>query len=95
MKRYKAVPNLDATTFPALVARELARARTVHPRPFASAHEAASIVREEHDEFWDEVKLKDRNSLAMLKELTHLAAMCQRTAEDVLGIGAKKEGGAA
>jgi hypothetical protein len=81
-------------TFPTMVRREIDRARTVHPRPFASAHEGVSIIREEHDEFWFEVKLKDRNTLAMLKELTHVAAMCQRYAEDVLGVntGKREEG---
>jgi purine nucleoside phosphorylase len=80
------------TTFPELVAKELARARTLHQAPLSSAHEAAAVIREEHEEFWDEVKRKDRNNLELLKELIHLAAMCQRTAEDVLGLPVETEG---
>jgi hypothetical protein len=72
-----------------MVQRELNRARALHARPFASAHEAAAIVREEYEEFWDEVKRKERNTLEMLKELVHTAAMCQRAAEDLQLMGAE------
>jgi len=73
-------------TFPAMVARELERARTLHVAKLNSPHEAAAVIREEFEEFWDEVKANPRNTLAMLRELTHVAAMCQRAAEDVMGV---------
>ena len=76
-------------TFPAMVARELERARTLHTAKLNSPHEAAAVIREEFEEFWDEVKRKDRNNLAMLKELVHTAAMCQRAAEDLQLMGAE------
>lgn len=73
-------------TFPAMVAKELERARTLHTAKLNSSHEAAAVIQEEFEEFWDEVKANPRNTLAMLRELSHLAAMCQRAAEDVMGV---------
>lgn len=84
--------NFARVSFPAMVKGELARARMVHREPLHSAHEGAAVIREEYDEFWDEVKRKDRNNLEMMKELVQLAAMCQRFAEDVMGIAAEQEG---
>ncbi len=51
-------------------------------------YEAYSVILEEVDEFWAEVKLKARlrNKDRMLSELVQIAAMSQKTAEDVLGI---------
>lgn len=61
------------------------RARRKHPTPIASLHEGHSIIEEEYDEFWEEVKKQhhERSKEDTLTELVHLAAMCQRTAEDL------------
>jgi hypothetical protein len=71
--------------FAKAVQEELARARTQHPKPRASFHEAHAIIQEELDEFWDQVRLKEseRDPLNALKELIQLGAMAQRAAEDL------------
>jgi hypothetical protein len=46
-----------------------------------SAHEAYGVIREEFEEWWDEVK--GDSALRAVHELAQLAAMCQRAAEDV------------
>ena len=74
----------DEVTFPEMVERELEKARAMHG-PQHSAHEAYAVILEELDEFWEEVRLKQRNRdpKRMLKELVQIAAMAQRTAEDL------------
>lgn len=64
---------------------EIERARGKH-KPINSAHEGYAVILEELDEFWEEVKKKRelRDTLAMYGELVQIAAMAQRTAEDVL-----------
>jgi hypothetical protein len=83
----KAVMNnaTPAATFPARVKVELAAARLQHPQPFNSAHEGYSIVLEELEEFWEEVRKRksERNPELMLMELLQLGAMAQRCAEDL------------
>lgn len=69
------------------ITTELHKASDGHP-PMHSLHEAAAVIREEFDEFWDEVKKNphrhpDRNDLAR-KELVQLAAMSIRALHDVL-----------
>lgn len=63
---------------------ELTRAREKHP-PIVSLHAAYSIILEELEEFWDQVKRKEalRDVPVMVEELTQIAAMCQRTFEDL------------
>ena len=53
--------------------------------PFNSAHEAKAVIDEELEEFWDEVKMKnrERNPERMLAELIDIAASCQCAAEDL------------
>jgi hypothetical protein len=67
------------------VAKEQAKARNKHP-VIASLHEGYAIILEELDEFKAEVwkRMEKRDAHNMLKELIQVAAMCQRTAEDVL-----------
>lgn len=69
--------------FPGLVKAELERARRKHPEPQRNLHEAYGVLLEEVDEFWDEVKKQNNNRAATLAELVQVAAMCQRTAEDL------------
>ena len=74
-------------TFVELVRRELKRSREIHT-PINSLHEGAAIIREEYDEFWDEIKKgfcktdDPRDREKMLNELVQVSAMCQSTAED-------------
>lgn len=56
--------------------------------PMHSLHEAESVIREEYDEFWTEVKKNPRkhprrNALARA-ELVQLAAMAIRAIHDVI-----------
>ena len=71
--------------FKLMVEDELVFARDKFP-PIHSIHEGYAVIKEELDEFWEECKekridiMKNKN---MLKELVQIAAMCQRTAEDM------------
>lgn len=71
--------------FPALVRAELKKARSKNGSQH-SLHEGYAVLLEEVDEFWDIVKLKasKRDLKEALSELVQIAAMAQRTAEDVL-----------
>lgn len=71
--------------FLAEVDDEVMRARKKHA-PINSAHEGHSVILEEVEEFWDEVKLKReaRDPEKMWNELVQVAAMAMRTAEDVV-----------
>jgi hypothetical protein len=71
--------------FPEMVAAELARAREKNAK-FNSLHEGYAVLLEEIDELWDEIKRKssERNSLKVIEEVTQVAAMAQRLAEDCL-----------
>lgn len=63
------------------VVDEYYRAEKLHPQ-FASAHEGYAVIKEEIDEFWDEVKKKssDRSEANMRTELLQIAAMAMRCA---------------
>lgn len=70
--------------FDQLVALELLEARMNHG-DIASAHEGYAVIKEELEEFWKQVKKKEntRDKGNMLLELVQVAAMAQRTAEDL------------
>lgn len=72
------------TSFARAVRIELDKARLYFPATH-SLHEGYGIILEEVEEFWAEVKRKpsERNEADLLKELIQIAAMCQRTAEDL------------
>lgn len=57
--------------------------------PFNSAHEGHSVIEEEFDELWDEIKLKQgaRDVEAMRKEAIQVAAMAMRFIHDVCDKG--------
>lgn len=63
---------------------ELESARIKH-FPINSSHEGYSVILEELEEFWEEVRKKrsERSRDKMVAELVQIAAMAQRTAEDV------------
>jgi hypothetical protein len=70
------------------VFNEVNRATRLHA-PMNSPHEAESVIREEFEEFWDEVKAynlpKGRDTRpAMREELVQLAAMAVRAISDVI-----------
>lgn len=73
------------------VSREVMRATRMY-LPLNSPHEAHSVIEEEFDEFWDEVKTynlrKGRDTRSrMREELIQLAAMAIRAVTDVIDFG--------
>lgn len=70
--------------FPSLVKAELEKARRKHPGVQHNLHEGYAVILEELDEFWDVVKSQKPDKAHALEELVQVAAMCQRTAEDLL-----------
>ena len=70
--------------FDELVDRELARARSLH-NPYNSHHEAYSVILEELDEYWDEVKKRtaERDTEHMKTELVQIATTARRAYEDL------------
>jgi hypothetical protein len=66
-----------------MVQQELARARSKWPN-VASYHEGYAVILEELEEFWELAKAKEPDVGGMLAELVQVAAMAERTIEDVL-----------
>jgi hypothetical protein len=68
------------------VSRELERSTHLHG-PMRGVHEGASVIREEFDELWDEIKInptKDHDCLRRRrKEAIQLAAMAMKFVIDV------------
>jgi hypothetical protein len=64
------------------VAAEVRRAMTKHG-PMNSGHEAYSVILEELDEFWEEVKRQALDKAATRKELIQVAAMACRAIHDL------------
>ena len=50
--------------------------------PFKSTHEAYAVIKEEFEEFWDEVKKKNPDTENMRKELIQVCAMCVKTIQN-------------
>jgi hypothetical protein len=65
---------------------ELSRAREKHEVRLNSLHEGYAVILEELDELWEAVRARreNRDPQAILSELVQIAAMAQRTAEDVV-----------
>ena len=70
----------------AVIKKEASRATDKHP-PMHSHHEAYSVILEELDEYWLEVKKGGstcpRDPEALKTELIHTAAMCARALYDL------------
>ena len=73
------------------IVAEASRASALFP-PMNSPHEASAVIREEFDEYWDEVKKHntskpDRDTRPRQREeLIQLAAMCIRAITDTIDI---------
>jgi len=67
-----------------IIKAEFAAAAAKH-KPFNSLHEAYSVILEEVDEFWDEVKKQERhrNEANWRTELRQIAAMALRALVDL------------
>ncbi len=65
------------------IREEVCLSMSLH-NPLNSDHEAYSVIMEEIEEYWEEVKKKraERNRDNMRKELIQIAAMCIRTIVD-------------
>ena len=61
---------------------ELHRATDNHG-PMHGGHEAYAVIKEELDEFWDEVKKKTPDQENMREELVQIAAMACRAVIDL------------
>jgi hypothetical protein len=72
--------TLDAMALNA-VADELMKARSKFG-PMASTHEAYAVIKEEFDEFWEEMRKKNPDLVNMRMELIQVAAMAIRAAVD-------------
>lgn len=66
----------------ALVGEELDRAMRAH-KPLNSPHEGHSVIEEEFDELWDEIKPRQRSVERMRDEAVQLAAMAVRFVVDL------------
>lgn len=71
-----------STQFTQDVQAELARAKAMYA-PITTHHEAYAVLLEEIDEYWLEVKLKNKNLGRMYAELVQVAAVAQRIVEDL------------
>lgn len=80
MTSYKQPPLLKAIK---LAHDEATNAKEKWP-PFNSAHEGFAVLKEEVDELWDHVKVKQkkRDLAAMKKEAIQVAAMALRFASE-------------
>ena len=74
-----------STKFVDLLQIEVKRAESMYP-PMNSLMEAASIIREEFEEFWEAVRVKDskRDQENLAEELVQTAAMCMRAYNDLV-----------
>ena len=75
------------------ILREVTRANGMFP-PMNSPHEAEAVIREEFDEYWDEVKahnmFKNRDTRPRQREeLIQLAAMAVRAIYDTIDVPAR------
>ena len=79
MKKSAELTQQKYKQYSEVVERELLAATAAYG-PMNSPHEGYGIIKEEIDEFWDEVK---RNNLTdARKEIIQVAAMCHRFLQD-------------
>jgi NTP pyrophosphatase (non-canonical NTP hydrolase) len=68
------------------IQQEVLRAKSIHPKDFNSAHEGYSVILEEIDELWEEVKKKKFDNSLGEKEATQAAAMLCRFLVEITGV---------
>jgi len=56
---------------------------------FKNSHEGHSVIREEFDEFWEEIKKKDADLAKIKKEAVQLGAMVLRFLVEVKEVNSK------
>jgi NTP pyrophosphatase (non-canonical NTP hydrolase) len=68
-----------------LLTEEMDRALAEYPDHFHSPHEGISVIKEEYEELWDEIKKKPakRSKKRMREEAVQLAAMAIRFIADL------------
>jgi len=86
--------NAPDVPFAQRVAAELQQARSKHTTNINSLHEGYAVILEEVDELWEIVRMKreNRDRAAVIEELVQIAAMAQRTAEDLNLLHEEREG---
>jgi hypothetical protein len=60
-------------------------------KPFKNAHEGHSVIREEFDEMWEEIKKKDARLEDIRKEVIQLGAMALRFLVEVKTVNSEVE----
>lgn len=67
-----------------LIIAEFRKTTDMFP-PYSSIHEAHSILEEEYDEFWDEVKFKPslRSSQRLIKEAIQVASVAMKIVHQI------------
>lgn len=73
----------EVSLFLAELAEEYRRARTLHNHTFQTGHEAHSVILEELEEVWEEIK-HPTDYLHLRKELVQTAAMCMAAALELV-----------
>jgi hypothetical protein len=73
---------IEPPTIAQEIMAEYERATKIHG-PMNGPHEAYAVIKEEFDEFWDEVKAKNLDKVKARKELIQVAAMCARAIHDL------------
>lgn len=64
------------------IEKELNRAKNMHPKDFNSYHEAYAVLKEEVDELWDEVKMRNPDKENIYDEAKQVACMAIRIMQE-------------
>lgn len=63
---------------------EIEKAKEKYPKDFNSLHEAYSVILEEVDELWEEIKKKDVDKFRVREEAIQVGAMIGRLLVELL-----------
>lgn len=64
---------------------EALRAKQIHKQDFNSLHEGYGVLKEEVDELWDEIKLKNPDKAKIYTEAKQVGAMALRIMNELTG----------